>query len=79
MVPYALGEAAFWSQDINGDPLGRLVGSLGLRGSIFAWRVFPYVQSRLLNVNGLAHKMVLESEYSYTNSSTSLGNIPAVQ
>ncbi len=76
MVPYALGEAAFWSQDINGDPLGRLVGSLGLRGSIFAWRVFPYVQSRLLNVNGLAHKMVLESEYAYTNSSTSLGNIP---
>ncbi|MCA9069893.1 MAG: hypothetical protein KDA84_13260, partial [Planctomycetaceae bacterium] len=75
-VPFALGEGAFWSEDINGDSLGRLVGSLGIRSSLYAWRIFPYVQSRLFNVNGLAHKMVFETEYAYTNSSTSLGNIP---
>ncbi len=73
--PYALGDASYWSQDLNGNPLGRLVGSTGIRSSLYAWRAFPYVQSRLFNVNGLAHKMVFETEYSYTNSSTSLSNV----
>lgn len=76
VVPYALGEAAYWSEDITGDSLDRFVGSLGVRGSVYAWRVFPYVQSRLFNVNGLAHKMVFESEYAYTDSTTSLDQIP---
>ena len=75
-VPFALGEAAFWSEDIHGDSLDRLVGSLGIRSSIYAWRVFPYVHSRLFNVNGLAHKMVVESEYAYTDSSEPFSQIP---
>ncbi len=76
VVPYALGEGAYWSEDITGDSLDRFVGSLGVRSSIYAWRIFPYVQSRLFNVNGLAHKMVFETEYAYTDSSASLNEIP---
>lgn len=75
-VPFALGEAAYWGEGFDGNSVDRLVGSLGLRSSLYAWRIFPYVQSRLFNVNGLAHKMVFETEYAYTNSSTSFGDIP---
>ncbi len=76
VVPYALTEAAFWSEGTNGDSIDRLVGSVGVRGSVYAWRVFPYIYSRLFNLNGLAHKMVFEGEYAYTDSSESLNNIP---
>ena len=34
IVPYALGEAAFWSQGFDGNNLDRFVGSAGVRGSI---------------------------------------------
>ncbi|HUG94326.1 MAG TPA: hypothetical protein VML55_26080, partial [Planctomycetaceae bacterium] len=76
VVPYALGEAAFWSEGFDGEDLDRFVGSLGIRSSIMAWRVFPYVQSRIFNLNGLAHKLRLEGEYAYTDASESLANIP---
>lgn len=76
LVPFALGEAAFWGEDFTGDSRDRLVGSLGIRSSLYAWRIFPYVQSRLFNVNGLAHKMVFETEYAYTDSSANLNDIP---
>ena len=39
------------------------MGVAGIRGSIMAWRVFPYIWSRIFNLNGLAHKMVLDADY----------------
>jgi lipopolysaccharide export system protein LptA len=76
VVPFALGEAAFWSEGFDGDDIDRFVGSLGVRSSLMAWRVFPYVQSRIFNLNGLAHKVRLEGEYAYTDASEGLANIP---
>ena len=76
IVPFVMGEADFWGEDLNGDSLTRLVGSGGIRGSLFAMRTFPYVQSRIFNLNGLAHKMVFEAEYSYTASDTPIDAIP---
>src|SRR6185369_9738652 len=34
LVPYVWGEAAGWSNSFTGDGIDRLVGSVGLRGSI---------------------------------------------
>jgi hypothetical protein len=76
IVPYALGEAAFWGEDFTGDSLDRLVGSAGVRSSIMAWRVYPYVRSRAFNLNGLAHKVVFEVDYSFTDSTQPLSAIP---
>lgn len=76
IVPYALGEGAFWSETINDNDVGRLVGRLGIRGSMFAQRVYPHVNSRMFNLNGLAHKMVFEASYAYTDSSEPFANIP---
>ncbi len=75
ITPFAWGEAAYWGEDLTGNSLGRLAGSAGVRSSLSFWKVFPYVNSRILNLNGLAHKIRLEGEYSYTESSADLGRI----
>lgn len=76
VVPYALGEAAHWQQDMAGNDLNRLYGSAGLRASIEFWRVVPELQSSILGLNGLAHKVVFDADYSYSRSSASLADIP---
>lgn len=74
--PYVMGEAAYWGEGFDGNSIDRFVGSAGIRGSLTMWRVFPHVQSRIFNLNGLAHKIVLKGEYSYIDSTRSLASIP---
>jgi hypothetical protein len=62
VVPYVLGEAAYWGQDVNGSDVTRLYGQAGVKASMPMWRADPGVRSELLNVNGLAHKVVFEAE-----------------
>jgi len=75
MAPFAMGEVAHWGEDLTGNSLDRFVGSAGLRNSLTMSRIFHYVQSRIFNLNGLAHRMVFDMEYSYTNSSSDITNI----
>jgi lipopolysaccharide export system protein LptA len=75
MAPFAMGEVAHWGEDLTGDSLDRFVGSAGVRGSLTMSRIFPYVQSRIFNLNGLAHRMVFDMEYSYTDSSENITNV----
>jgi len=72
VVPYLLGEAAFWGEDLTGQSIDRFVGGGGVRSSVMAWRTYPFVESRILNLNGLAHKIRLEGEYAWTNSTRDL-------
>jgi lipopolysaccharide export system protein LptA len=76
LSPFALGEAAFWSEDFNGNDIDRFIGSAGIRSSLMFWKVFPFVYSRMFNLNGLAHKVSLESEYAWTESTEDLANLP---
>lgn len=76
VVPYAMGEGAFWSADFNGDSIERLVGNVGVRSSLMMSRIFPYIQSRAFNLNGLAHKILFEVDYSLTDSTQPLSAIP---
>jgi len=76
VVPYALGEAAHWGEDINGDPVDRLYGQAGVRTSMPMWAVNPAVESGLLNVHGLAHKVVFDAEFSIADSNRSLDEFP---
>ncbi|MFN0055562.1 MAG: hypothetical protein ACKV0T_25730 [Planctomycetales bacterium] len=86
LVPYALGEAAYWGDTATPDSLyvpestdrgslSRLWGSLGVRGSIEFSRVFSDVHSDLFNLNGLAHKMVFDADYSYSQSTQPLSSV----
>lgn len=74
--PYVQGEAAYWSADYAGDSLDRLVGTAGVKASLMMWRPLPYVQSRVFNLNGLAHKMLFEVEYAFTESTRDLSEVP---
>ncbi len=74
--PYILGEAAHWGEAINGDDLSRLYGTAGIRASILFWKPMPWVQSRVFGLNGLAHKMVFDADYSISDASEDHTLIP---
>ncbi|QDU82413.1 hypothetical protein Pla110_41680 [Polystyrenella longa] len=76
VVPYVMGEAAYWDDGINNDQIDRFVGQGGIRSSLMFSRIFPNIYSDIFNLNGLAHKIRLESEYAYTDASRSLNDIP---
>jgi len=75
IVPFAMGEAAFWEEGIDGDSVGRLTSSIGTRASVQFQRIFPNVYNPILGLNGLAHKIRLEGEYRLTDTSEPLGAI----
>jgi lipopolysaccharide export system protein LptA len=66
----------FGATQVNEGSLNRLYGSLGMRGSFEMWRVYPTVQSDMFNLNGLAHKMVFDADYSFSESNQDLASIP---
>ncbi|MDZ4685993.1 MAG: hypothetical protein SH850_13070 [Planctomycetaceae bacterium] len=74
--PYALGEAAFWSDGFTQESIDRFYGRAGVRGSVLFWRVYPYVDSEVFNLSGLAHKMLFDFDYGYADSSRDLSEIP---
>ncbi len=76
LVPNVSGEAAHYGEAIDGDSLTRLLGQAGVRASLQMWRFDPAVQSSLLNVRGLAHKMEWTAEYFYADSDTNLNELP---
>ena len=50
VVPYVLGEAAYWGEDRYAQDVSRLYGRAGVRASVPWWRadpVCPFSQTRL--------------------------------
>ena len=76
LAPYLNGDLAYYSQDVNGDPRGRLYGGVGLRASLPLSRQYPDIYSELFNVNGIYHKITLTGNYYNAQSSSSLNNFP---
>jgi hypothetical protein len=75
IVPYAMGEAAYWGDSFNNNDVSRLYGRAGVRASLMVWRPMPYVQNEFFNLNGLAHKMVFNADYGIAGSTQNLNNI----
>jgi hypothetical protein len=76
IVPYLNGEVMTWGEDVTGNSLTRLTGQAGLRSSVPFWRLYPETQSRLFNVNGIAHKASLNSEVFYADTNRDLSQLP---
>ncbi|MEZ6095653.1 MAG: hypothetical protein R3C03_15730 [Pirellulaceae bacterium] len=76
VVPYVLGDVTYWQEDLAQNDLLRGYGQVGLRTSLPIWKVDPTIQSTLLNVNGLAHKIAFESEVLFADASKDLANLP---
>jgi hypothetical protein len=76
VVPYALGELAHWGSDIDGDSIDRAYFQAGFRASVPFWTVNPLVENQLLNIHGLAHKVVLDTDVLYADSNRDLDQFP---
>ena len=76
VVPYALGEFAHWGEDRRGNDLQRFYGQTGVRASVPIWKVNPSVQSDLLNVHGLAHKVVFDVDFAWSDANRNLDELP---
>lgn len=76
VVPYALGEAAHWGADLNGNDIQRLYFNAGVRASIPFWAVNHDIRDPLFNLNGLAHKVVFDVDASYSDANQNYDQFP---
>jgi len=76
VIPYVLAESAYWSEGMAGTEIDRHLFSGGLRSSLSMSRIDRGIQSPLLGLNGLAHKMTFESDFAWTETTRGLGEIP---
>ena len=76
MVPYAVLDLTYYTQDLAGQGQGRLYEGGGLRTSIPFSRLYPDVQSQLLNVNGIFHKIVASTNLYVAHSDVSFTSLP---
>jgi hypothetical protein len=76
VVPFVMGEASHWGEDINGQPLDRLWGEVGIRTSLPMSYVDPTVSSELFNVHGLAHKVVFKAQFTASDANRDLTDLP---
>src|SRR6185503_8180306 len=44
VVPYVLGDATYWGEDLAGNDLTRLYGQAGIRTSLPMWAADPSIQ-----------------------------------
>jgi hypothetical protein len=75
VVPYVLGDFSHWGADRSGNDVQRLYYRGGVRLNLPFWKVMPNSSSRTLYVNGLAHKMSLDAEFSYAQSNEGMDNL----
>jgi len=76
LVPYALGELANWGQDLSQSPINRAYGQVGIRSSLPMWTADNTIESQLWNVHGIAHKVVFEAEFAYTDATQDITQFP---
>jgi len=75
-VPYLLGEVAFYGEDVTGNDATRSYGQVGIRASLPMWQRRPNVRSKLLNVNGVAHKVIFDADLFWADASEDLTRFP---
>lgn len=67
-VPYGLFQYGHWGEVLDGSSLDRLFGQAGVRASVPMYAIYPNVRDPLFNLNGLAHKVVFDAEFSYADA-----------
>lgn len=77
LEPYGIGSVTGYSANAtSNDGVSRLYGAGGLKASIPFTRLYPDVQSDLLNLRGLNHKIELRANYFVASSSRSYAELP---
>ena len=76
VVPYALGELGHWGEGLAGEPIQRAFYQAGARASIPFWSSNPNIENQLLNVHGLAHKILFTTEASFAEANKDVEEFP---
>jgi hypothetical protein len=76
IVPYGVLDLTYYTRDLAGNAQGRVYEGGGVRASIPFTRIYPDVQSDLLNLNGINHKIVLSGNYYYAHSDVPFTDFP---
>jgi hypothetical protein len=76
IVPYVVGDLAAYSVDETGNSVGRAYGAAGARVSLPLTKQYDDVESELLNVNGITHKMQFVANYYNAWSNTPYTSLP---
>ncbi|MGL4943638.1 MAG: hypothetical protein ACRC46_10655 [Thermoguttaceae bacterium] len=74
-VPFAVGDFAFWGSDRTGKSADRAYGQFGVRLNLPFVKVNPAASNRLWYLNGLAHKVDFDAEFSYATTNRHYENL----
>ena len=69
------GQLVGWNNQIDGEMLGRAWGAAGARVEAMAWKAYTNIESELLNVHDLNHKINFEADYRDAFSNVHLNEI----
>lgn len=75
-VPYGVVDLTSYSEDLNGNEIGRFYGAGGIRASMPLSHLYRDVASELFNVDGLYHKMNFSANYYIAHSDVPFSQLP---
>jgi hypothetical protein len=76
VVPYGVLDLTSYTNDLNSDMTGRVIGGGGVRASMPFTRLYPDVSSELFNLSGINHKIVVSGNYYIADSNEPYTNFP---
>ncbi|HMP01769.1 MAG TPA: LPS assembly protein LptD [Gemmatales bacterium] len=76
--PYGLLDMTYYTNTLDGEGAGRLVGGGGVRFAMPLTRLYPDISSLFFNLKGINHKVSLEGEYRYMRSNVDFRRLPLV-
>ncbi|MEL7337229.1 MAG: LPS assembly protein LptD, partial [Planctomycetota bacterium] len=76
LIPYVQGSVDFFGEDLSGNQQTRLLGAAGIRSALPMVSTKPSVQSPLLNLTGLTHKLVFTNDIYYADASENFDTLP---
>jgi hypothetical protein len=76
VVPYGVLDLTAYNNDLLGDSKGRVIAGGGVRTSIPFSRLYADVESELLNLKGLYHKMVFSTNFYVAHSDVPYWQLP---
>ena len=75
-MAYGLGEVGYWGETLTDKEVTRWLGQAGVRASLPIWKGDPTVHNTLFNLNGLSHKVTLETDLFWSDADQDLANFP---
>jgi len=76
LAPYGTVDVTGYTNDLNGNSVGRIWGGGGTRASLPLSRLYEGVSSDLFNVRGIYHKAVFGANYLYAQTNVPFTQLP---